>query len=112
MTNPTDHPTVQERDVHELLAAAEAATGVLPTIDRCRQLNDALRRLLVDLDEQVRLRQVHLVPRSRDWYAADRLATDSGRVLAESMGLGLLSAATHVSALGRQCAAVLRWLDV
>lgn len=109
MTNPTDHPPTREH-VRELLADAQAATGILPTIDQCQRLNDELRRLLADLDAQVRQRQAQSVPRSRDWYAADRLTADAAAVLAESMGLGLLSAATHVAALGRQCEAAMRWL--
>ncbi|MGX1254247.1 hypothetical protein RKD48_006758 [Streptomyces ambofaciens] len=111
MTNPTDHPTIQERDVQQLLDDAAAATGILPTIGQCQQLNDELRRLLADLDQQVRHRQTGLAPRSRDWYAAERLLIDTGAVLADTMGLGLLSAATHVAALGRQAAVVLRWLE-
>ncbi|MFD7465200.1 hypothetical protein [Streptomyces tendae] len=110
MTNPTDHPPTREH-VQQLLDAAAAATGILPTIGQCQHLNVELRRLLAGLDQQLRHRQTGLTPRSRDWYAADRLLTDTGAVLAETMGLGLLSAATHVAALGRQAAAVLRWLE-
>lgn len=110
MTNPTDHPPTREH-VQQLLDDAAAATGILPTIDQCQQLNNELRRLLAELDQQVRHRQADLTPRSRDWYAADRILVDTGVVLADTMGLGLLSAATHVAALGRQAAVVLRWLE-
>ncbi|MFB7499999.1 DUF6415 family natural product biosynthesis protein [Streptomyces sp. NPDC056161] len=105
MTQPTDRP-VTRQPLDDLIAEAAAATGILPTIDRCHQLNRELRAALADLASQARTRQAAAGDRSRDWYRYDRLLTDTAGVLGQGLGYGLLSAALHVSALGRQAQAL------
>lgn len=102
MTHPTDR-TAPDQTVDDLISEAYAATGILPTIDRCRELNTALREHIRQLDGQVRQRQDKASQRSRDWYRCDRLAADTRELLAHDMGSGLMSAALHVAQLGRHC---------
>ncbi|MFJ5973489.1 DUF6415 family natural product biosynthesis protein [Streptomyces sp. NPDC093060] len=108
MNQPTDRaaPDYTPAQVDALIAESAAATGILPTIDRCHHLNRQLRAAIQQLADQVRQRQAAFPERSRDWYRCDRLLTDTGTVLAEGMGHGLLSAALHVAALGRQAQAL------
>lgn len=108
MSNPTDRssPAYTPEQVDEFIAEAFAAVGILPTHDRCSQLNDQLRAAIGQLADQARQQMAGLEVRSRDWYARDNLLVDTDRILAETMGSGLRSAALHVAALGRHCAAL------
>ena len=102
MSQPTDR-AAPEQTLDRLISEAFAATGILPTIDACRRMDEQLRAAIEELAEQVRARQAAARPRSRTWYRCDRLLVDTAETLAADMGSGLLSAATHVSALGRHC---------
>lgn len=108
VNHPTDRaaPGYTPAQVDALIAEAAAATGILPTIDRCHHLNGELRAAIQQLADQVRKQQAAVPDRSRDWYRCDRLLIDTDTVLAEGMGHGLLSAALHVAALGRQAQAL------
>lgn len=102
MANPTDR-TAPDQTLDDLISEAYAATGILPTIDDCRRINDGLRAAIGELAGQVGERQLHKTARSRDWYRCDRLLADTETLLAQDMGAGLLSAALHVAELGRHC---------
>lgn len=102
MTNPTDRAAPRQ-SIDDLISEAYAATGILPTIDDCRRINDGLREAIGEHAEEIRERQAGLPARSRDWYRCDRLLADTVELLARDMGSGLLSAALHVAELGRHC---------
>lgn len=100
-----DHPTEQGAPPHQrydaLIDEAAHATGILPTIDDCRRLEAELCRALGDLATRVRRRQDRL-PRDTDgWQACERALLDAQAALCGGMGLGLRSAALHVSTLGQ-----------
>lgn len=101
MTNPTDRAAVHTLD--DLISEAYAATGVLPTIDNCRRINDGLRQAIGELAKQVQHLKAMQPVRSRDWYRCDKLLDGTTHLLACDMGSGLLSAAMHVAELGRHC---------
>ncbi|MFJ4785182.1 DUF6415 family natural product biosynthesis protein [Streptomyces sp. NPDC088794] len=104
MAHSTEHHSAtQQHKLDELISEAYAATGILPTIDDCRRLNEQLRAAIKELADEVRRRRDQMPARSRDWYRCDRLLADTGPLLAEDMGAGLLSAAMHVAELGRHC---------
>lgn len=105
MTNPTDRAAPQQ-PLDALIDEAFDATRILPPYERCETLNRDLRAVVEQLADQVRQRQAAAPERSRDWYRCDRLLADTEAVLAEGMGHGLLSAALHVAALGRQAQAL------
>ncbi|MCX5335498.1 DUF6415 family natural product biosynthesis protein [Streptomyces sp. NBC_00140] len=108
MAKPTDRtrPTYTPEQVDELVAASEIATGILPTIDWCRDLDQQLRDAIADHLDLVRQQQAALVDRSRGWYLRDKLITATDEVLQTEMGSGSLSAALHVAGLGRQLRAL------
>lgn len=109
MPQPTEHPAAaQQENLADLVTEADAVTEVLPTIGRCRELNDALRSHIRRLTERVEQRRDASMPRSRAWYEADNAVAETRSLLAHDMGAGLMSAALHVAALGRQARVLAR----
>lgn len=105
MQQPTDrNPTHQT--LNDLIDEGFAAPGVLPTHERCVELNRYLRAAIGDLSLQAREEAAQHDERSRDWYRLHNLVRDADIVLASDLGTGLLSAAIHVSALARQARAL------
>ena len=102
MTHPTGE-AAPHQTLDALVAEAQTATEVLPTIDRCRHLDTQLRDAIRDLHARVEEKAAGLTPRSRAWYACVTLTDRTDEVLAGSLGYGLLSAATRVAALARHC---------
>ena len=98
--------TTQQADLDELIAEAAAATGILPTIERCEQLRDGLRPAITDLADQVRRRQDYLARDTAAWSACERALLQAQGALTGGFGVGLRSAALHVQTLG-EAAAVL-----
>ncbi|MGW0576320.1 DUF6415 family natural product biosynthesis protein [Streptomyces sp. NPDC002920] len=100
MTHPTEHPAPAHQRYAELIADAEAATGILPTIDECRRLTGELHAALRDLADRVRRRQDQLAEGGADWQLCEAALLGAQGALCGSLGLGLRSAAMHVATLG------------
>lgn len=105
MGHPTD-PSTTQPTLNDLIDEGFAAPGVLPTHERCVELNRYLRAAIGDLSLQAREEAGQYDERSRDWYRLHNLVRDADIVLASNLGTGLLSAAIHVSALARQARAL------
>lgn len=90
--------------LHALIAEARAATGILPTIDRCEQLRDALRPRITELAEQVRRRLDYLPTGTPKWRRHEQALLQAQGALTGSFGRGLRSAAVHVRILGEAAA--------
>ena len=104
MPHSTEHHA-QAQHLDQLIAEAAAATGILPTIDRCQQLHDELRAAIGQLADQVR-RRLDYPSDTAEWARCERALLQAQGALLGSLGLGLRSAALHVQTLG-EAAAVL-----
>jgi hypothetical protein len=105
MSQPTDRAAAQQ-PLDDLIAEAQGATGILPTIDRCQHLRDELRAAITDLAVQVRRRLDRAPHGSSDWARLDQALLQAQGALLGGFGVGLRSAALHVQTLG-EAAAVL-----
>lgn len=103
MGKPTDRsaPSYTPELVDELTRRAEIATGILPTIDECRRLHDTLRTAIGQLAERVRRQQDYLARDTAAWQQCETALLQAQGALCGDLGLGLRSAALHVSVLGR-----------
>jgi hypothetical protein len=100
MSHPTEHPApAQPAELAELIAEGLAATGVLPTIQRCEELRDALIRGMRPLIDEVRRRQGCEPPGTAAWQLCEDALLRAQGALCGGMGLGLRSAALHVATL-------------
>jgi hypothetical protein len=107
MAHSTEHHSAaQQQELDQLIAEAAAATGILPTIDECRRLRDALRPAIGRLANQVRRQQDHLARGTVDWQKREAALLRAQGALCGSLGLGLRSAALHVSVLGEAARAL------
>lgn len=100
------HPTEQSapahrRELDDLIAEAEAAAGMLPTIDDCRRLAAELPHAIGILAADVRRRQDRLPLNSAAWRACEAALLDAQGALTGDLGRGLRSAALHVATLGQ-----------
>lgn len=100
MAQPMDTSATSEH-LDALIGEAFNATQVLPTIDRCRQLNSELRDAIDPLYAATRELADTYPVRSRDWYRLTGLLEAADEALAASLGVGLMSAALHLTALAR-----------
>jgi hypothetical protein len=109
MSNPTDRAALQaarEPALNGLIAEAEAATGMLPTIDDCRRLRDDLRAAIGRLADQVRRRQDYLARGITGWQQCEEALLQAQGALIGDLGRGLKSAADHVRVLGEAARAL------
>jgi hypothetical protein len=107
MTHPTEQAAPpQQHELAALLAAADAATGILPTIDECRRLEAQLRAAIGPLADTVRRRQDRLAQDETAWQACEDALLGAQAALCGGPGLGLRSAALHVQALGEAARAL------
>lgn len=109
MPQPTDRAALTaapEPALAGLIAEAEAATGILPTIDDCRRLRDALRPAIGRLAERVRREQDYLARGTAGWQMCEEALLRAQGVLIGDLGTGLRSAALHVSTLGEAARAL------
>jgi hypothetical protein len=100
MTHHTEPAAAVHQRYDDLIAEAEAAAGILPPIDDCRRLARELRAAIRDLAERVRARQDHLPQDDDAWRACEAALLAAQAALCGGLGLGLRSAALHVSTLG------------
>lgn len=106
MSHPTERTAPTHQRYAALIAEAEAAAGILPTIDDCRRLEAEVRRAIAQLADEVRRRQDYLAPDTAAWTSCERaLLTAQGSLLG-GLGLGLRSAALHVATLGEAARAL------
>ncbi len=98
MTNPTKRAAPRQT-LDALIAEGLAATGILPTIDRCEQLRDELRRAMRPLIDNVRQQQAYLASDTIDWHRCETALLDAQGALCGDLGRGLKSAAWHVRTL-------------
>lgn len=101
MSQSTDRAAT-EQTLTSLIDEAAQATQVLPPYERCVELNEGLRNAISGLCEQVEQQAGEHPVRSRDWYRLTGLLEQADMILGAGMGEGLMSAALHVAALGRQ----------
>jgi hypothetical protein len=102
VAQPTDR-TAPDQTVDGLIDEALDATRILPPYQRCTELNKQLRAAIGDLYPAVQEHAARQSERSRDWYRIHGALEETDDVLAAGLGSGLLSAALHLAALGRQC---------
>jgi len=100
MAQPMDISATRE-SLDALIDAAFDATCVLPTIDRCRELDEQLRDAIDPLYATAREQADAYPARSRDWYRLTGLLEAADEALAAGLGAGLMSAALHLAALAR-----------
>ncbi|WP_109000747.1 DUF6415 family natural product biosynthesis protein [Streptomyces rishiriensis] len=100
MTQPTDQTAPAHQRYAALIDEAEAAAGMLPTIDACRRLEDELRAAITDLADRVRREQGRLARDTIDWNVREQALLGAQAALCGGPGLGLRSAALHVATLG------------
>jgi hypothetical protein len=105
MEQITDRAAAQQ-PLDELIAEAQAATGILPTIDRCHHLRDELRAAVTALAAQVRRRLDAADTGTPEWTRLESALLQAQGALLGGFGVGLRSAAVHVKTLG-EAAAVL-----
>jgi hypothetical protein len=105
MEQITDRAAAQQ-PLDELIAEAAAATGILPTIDRCQQLRDELRAAVTALADQVRRRLDYAATGTPEWTRLEGALLQAQGALLGGFGVGLMSAAVHVKTLGEAAAAL------
>ncbi|WP_394436327.1 DUF6415 family natural product biosynthesis protein [Streptomyces sp. SGAir0957] len=101
MHQPTQHTPPDEDTRTALIAEAEAATGILPPISRLEELDRLLRAELAAVTRTVRGQANRLDHGTTAWYLRDRAIGQAKDTCARDLGVGLRSAALHVSELGR-----------
>jgi hypothetical protein len=105
MSKPTDRAApIQPLDI--LIAEALDATQMLPRPEHCEILNRQLRAAIGDLYLAAQQQLPEHAERSRGWYRIQNMLDATNDVLAGDLGSGLLSAALHLAALGRQAQAL------
>lgn len=105
MEQITDRAAAQQ-PLDELIAEAAAATGILPTIDRCQQLRDELRPRIASLADTVRRRLDYTATGTPEWTRLESALLQAQGALLGGFGRGLRSAAVHVKTLGEAAAAL------
>jgi hypothetical protein len=105
MAHSTEQRTPAQH-LNQLIAEAKDATGILPTIDRCRQLCDELRPRITDLARQVRRRLDIADAGSDEWTRLESALLQAQGALLGGLGRGLRSAAVHVKTLGEAAQAL------
>ncbi|MFR9796861.1 DUF6415 family natural product biosynthesis protein [Streptomyces sp. MS06] len=108
MRQPTDQPAAHQ-PLDDLIDEGLAAAGMLPTRERCEELNERLRAELHRLMPLVQRRTDRLDRGSTDWYARQTLLDQTRTLLEDDLGPGLRSAAFHVHDLARACRALADW---
>ncbi|MER8004737.1 DUF6415 family natural product biosynthesis protein [Streptomyces sp. NPDC094149] len=98
MDQSTEPPGTRQT-LDDLIAEGLAATGILPTIDRCKQLRDDLVREVRPLIDEVRQQQSYLPAHTIDWQRCETALLQAQAALCGGLGLGLRSAALHVHTL-------------
>jgi hypothetical protein len=106
MPHHTEQHAPPQPRLDDLLAEAEAATGILPTIEDCRRLETQLCAAIRHLADSVRRRQDRLPESSVAWQACEDALLGAQAALCGGLGLGLRSAALHVATLGQQVRAL------
>jgi len=108
VNQPTDSG-VPVDSLDALINEAIVATRVLPTIDRCQQLDHLLRQHISVLMPVVQAQADGLSHGDTAWYGRQRLLDHTTTLLTEDLGSGLVSAARHVQELARHCAGLARY---
>jgi hypothetical protein len=111
MTQPTDQTIAPHQRYAALIVEAEAATGILPTIDDCRRIEAELRAAIGPLAEAVRRRQDRLPREGAAWQACEAALLGAQGALFGDLGRGLRSAALHVQTLGQAARALDACID-
>ena len=105
--NQSTERAATRQTLDQLITEGLAATGVLPTIDRCHELRADLVRAMQPLIEDVRRQQSRLSRHTLDWQQCETALLRAQGALCGDLGRGLKSAALHVKTLA-QAAAGLR----
>lgn len=100
MAHDTEQAAAPHQRYATLIADAEAAAGMLPTIDDCQRLERELRGAIEVLATRVRRDQDRLPRDCADWAIRERALLDAQAALCGGPGRGLRSAALHVATLG------------
>jgi len=100
MSQSTEQPSTRQT-LDDLIAEGLAATGILPTIDRCHELRAQLVREMRPLIEKVRSEQA-----GPDWQRCETALLKAQGALCGDLGLGLRSAALHVATLAEAAEAL------
>ena len=110
VTKPTDQQAACQ-SLDALVDEGIHAAGILPTRQRCEELDEQLRECLARLIPVVQAQADAMDRGEVAWYGRQRLLDDTAAVLAEGLGLGLRSAALHVHALARCCRGLADYAD-
>jgi hypothetical protein len=102
VTQPTE-PAAASDTLDALIDEALTARQILPTRDRCEHLNHELRAALDRLIPAVQAQADGMDRGDVAWWVRQRALDETANTLAEGLGLGLVSAATHVHELARYC---------
>jgi hypothetical protein len=105
MAQSTDRAATQQ-PLDELIAEAQAATGILPTIDRCQEMRDELRPRIASLADTVRRHLDYTARDTAEWTRLESALLQAQGALLGGFGRGLRSAAVHVKTLGEAAAAL------
>ena len=97
--NQSTERAAPRQTLDQLITEGLAATGVLPTIDRCHELRADLVRAMQPLIEKVRSKQSRLRRHTIDWQQCETALLRAQGALCGDLGFGLRSAALHVSTL-------------
>lgn len=97
--NQSTERAAPRQTLDQLITEGLAATGVLPTIDRCHELRAELVRAMQPLIEDVRRQQGYLPQDTIDWQRCETALLRAQAALCGDLGLGLRSAALHVATL-------------
>lgn len=99
--NQSTERAAPRQTLDQLITEGLAATGVLPTIDRCHELRADLVRAMQPLIEDVRRQQSRLSRHTIDWQRCETALLRAQGALCGDLGLGLKSAALHVETLSK-----------
>jgi hypothetical protein len=111
MPHHTEQAAPTHRRYDDLIADAEAATGILPTIAECERLASELREAITPLADQVRRQQDRLPRDTAAWTVCERALLDAQGALCGGLGRGLRSAALHVATLGAAARRLVECID-
>lgn len=92
--------------VQQLITEALGATGVLPPLQRLAELDEQLRAEIERLLPVVQQRLDQAPPRTREWYALDRVLVDAREVLTFRRPSAPLAGSIQVAELARKLCAL------